>query len=234
MIPFADLDMLAAICLHAANNTHIPVAIALDHGKKPELINRCLELGISIMYDGSHFPFQENVRTTKAVCEKAHQLGLSVEGELGSIGGSEDGEAARLAMMTDPATAEEFVHLTGVDILAISIGNYHGLYKAPPKIDLGRLKAIREKVDIPIVMHGGSDLPDEITQAVIREGMSKFNIGTDLKYAFSKKLKIVLAQEPIPFQPPDVLGPAREAVCEVTRQKIKSFGSSGKASLYKG
>ena len=145
MIPFAGLDMLAAICLHAAKHTHIPVAVALDHGKKPSSIERCLELGISIMFDGSHFPFEENVNMTKAVCEQAHSLGLSVEGELGSIGGSEDGEATRLAMMTDPESAAEFVRLTGVDILAISIGNYHGLYKSPPKIDLERLKGYAKK-----------------------------------------------------------------------------------------
>lgn len=232
MIPFAGLDMLAAICLHAANASRVPVAVALDHGKNPADIDRCMQLGISIMFDGSHYDFEENVHRTREVCKKAHALGLSVEGELGAIGGSEDGEEAVKAMMTDPDQAAEFVERTGIDILAVSIGNVHGLYKGEPKINMERLIAIRKNVDIPIVMHGGSDLPVEISRAVIREGMSKFNIGTDLKYAFSRTLKEALSAEPLPFQPPDILAPAREAVCEVARQKMLDFNSSGKASLY--
>lgn len=149
------------------------------------------------------------------------------------MGGSEDGEEASPEMMTDPDAAAEFVKLTGVDMLAISIGNCHGLYKKPPKLDVERLKIIMEKVDIPIVLHGDLDLPIDMSLEVIKEGIVKFNVGTDLKYAFSRKLKELLNIEPMPFQPPQVLGPAREALCEVARQKIKLFGSNGKASVYR-
>lgn len=232
MIPFCGLDMISTICLHAAQNTHIPVAIMLDHGKKMENINRCLELGIPVMFDGSHYPFEENVRLTTEICKKAHALGLPVEGELGNISGSEDGEEITPEMMTDPDKAVEFVEKTGVDILAISIGNVHGLYKTPPHLDIERLKKIRSEVNIPLVMHGGSDLPTEMAKSVIHEGISKFNIGTDLKYAFSYSLKKTFNQTPMPFQPPETLGVAREAVCEATREKMQLFGSSNRAKLF--
>ena len=232
MIPFAGLDMLAAICLEAANKTAQPVAVALDHGTNHADIMRCLELGISIMYDGSHYPFEENIARTRQYCELAHARGLSVEGELGSFAGSEDGEAEREELLTDPEKAAEFVERTGVDILAASIGNYHGLHKFPPKIDVDRLRAIRARTTLALAMHGGSDLPEGIAEAVIQEGMSKFNIGTDLKYAFSRALKEVLSADPLPFQPPHVLAPARDRVCEVAREKMRSFNSSGKADLY--
>lgn len=232
IIPFAGLDMLTAICRHAAENSKVPVAITLDHGKQQENISRCIDLGISVMFDGSHYSFEENVRLTRDVVERAHKAGVSVEGELGSIGGVEDAGEAGPEMMTDPDLAEQFVKLTNVDILAISIGNCHGFYKKPPKLDVERLKAIRRKVDVPLVLHGGSDIPEEMSLGVIKEGIVKFNIGTDLKYAFSKTLKQVLNTDPMPFQPPLVLSPAREAVCEIVREKIKLFGSSDKASLY--
>jgi fructose-bisphosphate aldolase class II len=232
MIPFAGLDMLGAICLQAAHSASVPVAIALDHGTKQENIDGCLRLGVSIMFDGSHHPFEENIRLTKAVVEQAHAAGQTVEGELGSIAGSEDGEAERMAMKTDPDLAAEFVARTGVDILAISIGNVHGLYKGEAKIDVDLLKIIRQRVDVPLVMHGGSDLPVEIAHAVVREGMSKFNIGTDIKYAFSQTLRTTLTNGPDLFQPPHVLAPARDAVCAVAREKIKMFNSNGKANLY--
>lgn len=232
MIPFAGLDMLGTICLQAAHSTSVPVAIALDHGTKQENIDGCLDLGLSIMYDGSHYPFEENIRRTKEVVDQAHAAGQSVEGELGSIAGSEDGEEERLAFKTDPDLAAEFVQRTGVDILAISVGNVHGLYKGAPDIDVELLRVIRQKVAVPLVMHGGSDLPLSVAEAVVNEGMSKFNIGTDLKYAFAETLRTTLVKGPDLFQPPHVLAPARDAVCAVSREKIQMFGSSGKAELY--
>lgn len=233
MIPYAGLDMLATICLEAARSTDLPVAVALDHGTNHDDIMRCLELGISIMYDGSHFPFEENIERTRYYCELAHERGLSVEGELGGFAGSEDGEAEREMLLTDPDMAVEFVERTSVDILAASIGNYHGLHKYPPNIDLERLRAIRQRTTLPLAMHGGSDLSDEIANAVIQGGMSKFNIGTDLKVGFARALRETLSADPLPFQPPQVLAPARDRVCQIAREKIRSFHSSGKAALYR-
>lgn len=233
MIPYAGLDMLTAICMQAALGTHIPVAISLDHGKAKENIDRSIELGICLMVDGSHLSFEDNIAYTRDAVERAHAKGLSVEGELGSLAGSEDGEEAARERMTDPQAAAGFVEKTGVDILAISIGNIHGLYQGECHIDIERLIAIRKKVNVPLVMHGGSDLPQAVSMRAIGEGIRKFNIGTDLKYAFSSTLKETLNQTPMPFQPPHVLAPARDAVTEVAREKIRLFGSSGMAKLYR-
>ena len=233
MIPFAGLEMLTTICRLAAETTKVPVAVALDHGKNDAYIQRFLDLGLSVMIDASHFDFEKNIRITRDVVKRAHDRGLSVEGELGSIGGSEDGEEEARAWMTDPARAAEFVERTGVEILAVSIGNVHGLYRGKARIDLERLGEIRKVVSVPLVMHGGSDLPEELSRGVIAGGMRKFNVGTDLKYAFSEALRTTMQRSPIPFQPPDVLTEARSAVTEVTRTKIRLFGSSGLADLYR-
>mgnify|MGYP005836109827 FL=1 len=136
--------------------------------------------------------------------------------------------------MTDPEAAGEFAKLTGVDALAISIGNCHGLYVGTSKLDIDRLIKIRGLVNgTPIVLHGGSDLPEELSKRAINEGIRKFNVGTDLKYALCNSLKETLNKDPMPFQPPHLLGLARDAVCEVARQKIRLFGSSGMAECYR-
>lgn len=230
MIPFAGLEMLSTICQLAARNTNIPVAVALDHGKSLEIIDRCIERGLSIMFDGSQLPFEENIRLTRMLAQKAHRANVSIEGELGHVGGSEDGEAVSAASMTDPQLAAQFVAETGVDALAVAIGNCHGLYQAVPQLDLQRLQHIATVVTAPLVLHGGSDLPVEQVRQAIALGIRKFNIGTDLKYAFMHTLKTVLNQESMSLQPPVVLGAAREAVVNVVREKIRLTGSSGLAS----
>lgn len=232
MIPFAGLDMLSTICTFAARRSSVPVAVTLDHGHSMANIERCIELGLSVMFDGSKLPLEENIRLTREIARKAHDAGVSVEAELGSVGGSEDGEHVSEAAMTDPETAARFVEETGVDALAIAIGNCHGLYTSKPNLDLARLEEIKRLVNVPLVLHGGSDLPEDICRAVIARGIKKFNVGTDLKYAFSSTLKRVLTQDPMPFQPPALLGPARDAVVQVTRQKIQLFGASGLAAKF--
>ncbi|MDI6870185.1 MAG: class II fructose-bisphosphate aldolase family protein [Bacillota bacterium] len=234
MIPFAGLDMLATICLFAAEQTPVPVAVALDHGHSFANLERCVELGISIMFDGSHLPLEENIRLTRKFARMAHAAGVSIEGELGSVGGAEDGEAGKEVNLTDPRTAARFVEETGVDALAVAIGNCHGFYSGTPSLDLVRLERIRELVHIPLVLHGGSDLPEALSREAIARGIRKFNVGTDLKYAFSSTLKRLLTQEPMPYQPPALLGPARDAVTEVVRHKIRLFGSTGLAGQFHG
>ena len=229
---FADLDTIANIALFAAKNAKVPVAILLDHGKIPANIERCIELGISIMIDGSYLPFDENIAFTKKYVDMAHAKGLSAEGELGALSGSEDGEEEREQKMTNPEMAKIFVEATGIDMLAVSIGNAHGEYKFPPVLDYDRLKKIQEVVDVPIVMHGGSDLPADSVEYLVQNGIAKFNIGTDLKIAFSTTLRDILLKNPIPYQPFDSLLYAMNAVEEVTRSKIKTFHSNGKASLF--
>lgn len=232
ILAFAGLDTLANIAMFAARNTRIPAAVMLDHGSKEEIIDRSMELGLSIMIDGSHYQYDENVEFTRSYTEKAHRLGLSVEAELGALAGSEDGEEEVAARMTDPDMAADFVGKTGIDILAVSIGNVHGLYKGRPNIDVSRFIEIRKRVSVPIVMHGGSDLPSDIVNRLIDEGMSKFNIGTDLKIAFSSALREILSQEPLKFQPFDSLQYAMNKTEETAREKIRMFRASGKSRLY--
>lgn len=223
MLEFADLTMLATIAKCAADHADVPIAVALDHGKKLENIERCIELGISVMVDGSALPYEENVALTKSVVEMAKRTGVSVEGELGSLAGIEDAEDEATEFLTDPDLAADFAERTGVDALAVAIGNCHGKYLRPPVLDMERLKKIHACVNVPIVLHGGSDLPVDMSKEAIENGIRKFNVGTDLKYAFSEELRRVLNQEPMPFQPPQNLGVAREAVYRVACDKIRLF-----------
>ncbi|MEZ4358181.1 MAG: class II fructose-bisphosphate aldolase [Eubacteriales bacterium] len=232
MLAFANLDMLANITLFAAKNSTVPIAVTLDHGTKKENINRCIELGISVMCDCSHYEYKENIALTKEYTKKAHLAGVSVEAELGNIGGA-NGDEVLPENMTDPLRAKEFVEETGIDALAIAIGNCHGFYKNPPKLDIERLIKIKELVDIPLVLHGGSDLPLNMSNAAIDAGIRKFNIGTDLKCAYALAIKKELLKDPMPIQPPQILGPARDAVLKVTKQKIRLFRSNGIAKYYK-
>ncbi len=181
ILEFAGLDTLANIAMFAAKSASVPVAVALDHGKNEANIQRCLDLGLSIMVDGSHFGYEDNVAFTRKFADAAHTKGLSIEAELGTLSGSEDGEAESKSKMTDPGQAAEFVEQTQIDILAVAIGNVHGLYHGKQKIDVDRLIAIKKRVSIPLVMHGGSDLPEDLTKRLIDAGITKFNIGTGLE-----------------------------------------------------
>lgn len=224
ILKYADLDMLSTIALFAARHSTQEIAVALDHGTTPEVIERSIELGLSIMVDGSRFPYEENVRFTKHYVDMAHAKGLSVEGELGSLSGVEDVEdETATEHLTDPCLARDFVERTGVDCLAIAIGNTHGKYLKPPVLDFERLKKIHETVHVPLVMHGGSDLPTEMSRTAINEGIRKFNIGTDLKYAMCTAMKTTLSEIPMPFQPQDTFGTSQKAVTKVTVEKIRLF-----------
>jgi fructose-bisphosphate aldolase class II len=215
--------MLSVIALTAAKNSRLPIAIILDHGKNMDNILKCIELGISVMVDGSHLPFEENIALTKRVVEIAHAAGVSVEGELGSIGGTEDTDEEIMGNMTDPVFAKEFVDRTGIDALDVAVGNIHGKYIKPPVLDFDRLQRIKNLVNVPLVLHGGSDLPLDISIRAINIGIKKFNIGTDLKYAMSESLRSILNMHPMPFQPQHTFGIAREAVKNVAIGKIHIF-----------
>ncbi|MCG8514711.1 MAG: class II fructose-bisphosphate aldolase [Halanaerobiales bacterium] len=229
---YAGLAMLVEICQYAARNASIPVAITLDHGKSLAMIYQSIELGISVMYDGSDLPLEKNIAIIKEIAAEAHKKGLVVEGELGRVGGSEDEEETVKQFLTDPKIASDFVAETGVDLLAVAIGNCHGLYRGKPQLDIGRLQAIKRNVDIPIVLHGGSNLPIDQAKLAIENGINKFNISTDLKIAFAKRLKTELEYDPLPYHPPIILGPARQEVEKIARNKIRLFGSSDKALAY--
>ncbi|MDM8101018.1 MULTISPECIES: ketose-bisphosphate aldolase [Oceanobacillus] len=230
-------DDFVAYAREAAHKAKVPVVIHQDHCGTIEGTLRAIRNGYtSVMIDGSHLPFEENIELTKRAVEVAHAVGVSVEAELGTIGeneGSSEGGAAQI-LYTDPDQAQEFVERTNCDTLAVAIGTSHGFYpkNLKPEIQLDRLEKINNKLDIPLVLHGGSDNPDEDIRNSTKYGIAKINLSSDMKRAFFNQLRTTLAEKPDDFEP-DILFPeANKAAKEVLRNKMDLFGSSNKASLY--
>ena len=234
-IRYAGLDYLAIMAVYAAKKASVPVCINLDHGLKFETVKACIENGWSnVMMDASSKPYEENIEITSQVVKMAHEKGVSVEAELGKLVGIEDDvkvEAAD-AIYTNPDEAADFVKRTGIDSLAVAIGTAHGKYHGEPKLDFDRLKAIREKVDIPLVLHGASGLTEAQLKKAISLGICKINIDTDIRVAFSDGIKSVLAKDPSAYDPRTLCTPARQMMKEVVQKKMQIFGSSGKADLF--
>ncbi|RDV84532.1 class II fructose-1,6-bisphosphate aldolase [Ammonifex thiophilus] len=231
-IKYAGLDYIAAMAKTALASATVPVVLHLDHGTSYEQVIRCLAAGFSsVMIDASRLPLEENIALTKEVVKAARAVGASVEAELGRIGGTEDdiSVAEREAFFTDPDEAAYFVEQTGVDALAVAIGTAHGPYRWEPKLDFERLSQIAAKVKVPLVLHGSSGVPAEDIREAIKRGIRKINIDTDIRIAFVKRMREVLAANPDEIDPRKILGPAREAATEVIREKMRIFGSSGKA-----
>lgn len=231
-ISYAGIEYISAIGKKAAELLSVPVALHLDHGTDFDQVMLCIRHGFtSVMIDGSRFPLEENIAFTKRVVDIAHPLGISVEAELGKIGGVEDNVVVddRDATFTDPDEAKRFVEETGVDSLAIAVGTAHGVYKGEPKIDFDRIKAIRDKIDVPLVLHGSSGVPYEALEEAISLGICKINIDTDLRISFTDGVRDVLDNNPNEIDPRKILGPARAKMAETIKEKIKVFGSDGKA-----
>ncbi len=175
----SPLHMIGALMVAAAKNAKVNVAVHLDHGTTLETIEQALEIGFtSVMFDGSALPFAENIAMTKKVVEKAKAYGATVEAELGRVGGSEDGSCDHGVLYTDPEEAKTFCEQTGVDALAVAIGNAHGAYTAEPKLAFDVLEHITEAVEVPLVLHGGSGITDADFQRCIALGIRKVNIAT--------------------------------------------------------
>ena len=222
VLRYGRIEILGAAALGAARMSKVPVAVMVDHGKDISLLEQALQAGMDVMYDGSSLPFTENVRNTRHMVEFAHQLGRCVEGEIGALGLSEDGEEEREQKLTTVEEAVCFYRETGVDVLAVSVGNVHGFYRGEAKIDLERVAQIADALNpLPVVMHGGSDIPEETVQAAVRAGIRKFNIATDLKQAYADKMRQLAAQEPQLIQPWELFPPLAQAVQEVTERKIR-------------
>ncbi len=231
-IKYAGIEYITSLTKVAAENTKVPVALHLDHGTSFEQCVKCIRFGFtSVMIDGSKHPLQENIDLTNKVLSVARAVGVSVEAELGKIGGTEDDivVTAREALFTDPEEAKAFVDATGVDALAVAIGTAHGRYKGVPQLDFQRLKQIKALVNIPIVLHGSSGVPDEAVREAIGLGVRKVNIDTNIREAFVDAARKVITENPNEIDPRNVLKPARQAAIEVIRQKIRVFGSSGQA-----
>lgn len=212
----------------------IPIGIHLDHGKSYELIERCSEIGFnSVMYDGSRKEFVDNIAMTKKVVDFCHTKGVDVQGELGSVpylgeSGMEDVDWDKY--MTDPVEAEKFVKETGIDALAVAIGNAHGFFKERSVPDYERLEKIRKVVDVPIIMHGASDWEEDRVREVVSRGVSCFNVDTATRLAFINSLiKALKESNEVSFDLRKLLGDARDEIKEVVKKKMIMFGSAGKA-----
>lgn len=230
-VKYAGLDYYLAMTATAAARASVPVALHLDHGESFTLAMQALRTGYtSIMIDGSHGTFEENIALTRRVTDACAPSNISVEAELGKVGGKEDDlEGGDGNPFTDPEQAREFVERTHVDSLAIAIGTAHGLYKGTPKLDFERLSAIRSLVSIPLVLHGASGVPDEAVQESIRRGICKVNFATELRIAFSDGVKSYLEKDPEVFDPKKYSKVGRENVVALVKEKIALCGSNGKA-----
>ncbi|MFW6022027.1 MAG: class II fructose-1,6-bisphosphate aldolase [Halanaerobiaceae bacterium] len=231
-VRYIGMDYVIGMVEAAVKNTSIPVALHLDHGSSFESIISCIRNGYSsVMIDGSHYPFEENIELTKKVVEAAHAVGVTVEAELGKLGGIEDDVSVdeKDATFTDPAEAEEFVERTGVDALAIAIGTAHGVYKGEPKLDFDRLETIKKRIKIPVVLHGASGVPESSVKKSVSLGVNKVNVNTDFQQAFNSKIRSIFANDPDVYDPRKFCGPGRDAIKEKVKEKIKFLGSDGKA-----
>lgn len=229
----AGIATIAAIVKTAAEDYDIPVALHLDHCPSYEIIVKAIRNGYtSVMIDSSELPYEENVAMVQDVVKVGHAAGVQVEGELGRIGGTEDDITVdeREAALTVPEEAVDFVEKTGIDTLAISIGTAHGVYQGEPKLDFDRLTAIEKLVDVPLVLHGASGVPDDSVKMAIARGICKVNIATELKIPMAKAVQDFFAENPEGNDPRKYLGAGRDALKEVVKKKIRLCGCHGLAA----
>ncbi|MBQ8232693.1 MAG: class II fructose-bisphosphate aldolase [Lachnospiraceae bacterium] len=234
LLPYGPLDEVSYYLIPMAKKANVPVVVHLDHGLNKETCIKALELGFtSIMYDCSTDPYDVNVEKVKEMAEIAHAYGATIEGELGHVGdneGSAEG-SSQLAdpskYFTDPKMAKDFVEKTKVDALAIAVGNAHGAYKLPPKLDFERIETIAKTVDVPLVLHGGSGLSDNDFKKAIELGISKVNIFTDINIAAVKAEFRAFSSMDKGIT--DLIPAAVEAVEQEVVKKLELFSSTGKA-----
>lgn len=252
-IAYAGLKVLFEIVKTVIEDSKIPAAIHLDHGRNMDIIKKCIKIGYtSVMIDASHFEFDENIKLTKKVVRLAQKKNVSVEAELGTIGGAEESVVSRKIIYTEPSAAKEFIDSTGVDALAIAIGTSHGAFKfaGKAKLDINRLKQIKALVKTPLVLHGAScvpqdllarakkfgakienaeGVPDSQISLAVKNGINKINTDTDLRLAFTEAVRETLSKKPEEFDPRKILGPARDSIQKIVEHRMKLFGSSKQA-----
>jgi fructose-bisphosphate aldolase class II len=234
LLPFGPLEELAWLLVPMARRASVPVVVHFDHGLTEERCLEALKLGFSsIMYDCSTDGYEENIRKTKEMASIAHAAGASIEAELGHVGDAEgslegvsESETAS-ALYTDPEEARDFVERTGVDALAIAVGTAHGHYRAKPKLDFDRIARIAAVVPVPLVLHGGSGLSDDDFRTTIARGISKVNVFTDINAAAALAAERTLASGKNALT--DLVRPEVDAVEAAVAEKMRLFGSTGKA-----
>lgn len=223
-IQAGGLRHLPDVVRRIAESSRLPVVMHLDHGASYEQAITCLRAGFtSVMYDGSHHPFEENVRESAAVVRAAHAVGVSVECELGAISGVEDGISHQNANLVDLDEVQRFIQAVDCDALAVGIGNAHGIYKGTPHLDFERLAACRKLGAPPLVLHGGSGIPADMIQKAISLGIRKINVATELRLAFMEGLEAAAATKDIY----KMYRSAKDATRELARTKIRMFQNKG-------
>lgn len=252
-IKYAGIDYLISLVKTAQEISKLPISLHLDHGKDLSIIKQCIKKGFSsVMIDGSSYSFEENIKITKTVVNLAHKKGVSVEAELGTLAGIEDNVSSDKIIYTDPKQAIEFIKKTGCDTLAIAIGTSHGAYKfkGESKLKIDILKQITKLTKTPIVLHGASGVSKNTTtklqklgmklssakgvsdteiKKAIKNGVTKINIDTDIRLAFTSGVRQILKQDNNVFDPRKILTPAMEEMKKVIESKIRLFGSMQKA-----
>ena len=230
-VKYANLNYFYENVKVAAQESSVPVVIHLDHGNSFELAMQEYRTGYtSIMIDGSHEGFEDNIALTSAVVKACHPGEVPIEAELGKVGGKEDDlDGGEGDPYTNPQEAAEFVERTGIDSLAVAIGTAHGVYKGVPKLDFSRLSEIRKAVSIPLVLHGTSGVPDEDVAECIKRGICKVNYATDLRIAFTKGINQVLKENPDTIDPKKYNAKGREEVRKYVMHKMKICQSIAKA-----
>lgn len=223
---YIGYNVLVSVVETLANQEMVDVTLHLDHAKDLEEIKSAIEAGYSsVMFDGSDLPFKENILKTKAIVQYAHERGVSVEGELGTIGGTEEGIAvsADKVVYTNPEDARYFVESTGVDALAVAIGTNHGQYTSKTNVNIPLLKEIHSKVDIPLVVHGGTGVKEEDYPDLINNGIRKFNVGTELLVNWTQEAKNTFGVTKIDASLRNNILPANYKVKEIVKSKINLF-----------
>lgn len=228
-VKYGTLETYYAMVAAEAQKASVPVCIHLDHGSSFELAVQALKVGYSsVMIDGSHEDFENNIAVTKKVVDVAKVCGIPVEAELGKVGGKEDDLVADADTNTDPLEAKEFVERTGISSLAIAIGTAHGFYVGTPVLDKERVSQIREVVSIPLVLHGASGLSDEDVQDCVKRGICKVNFATELRVSYTNAIKKLLAEKPDTFDPKKLGIVGMEAVKKIVKERILVCGCNDK------
>lgn len=223
LLPYGELALIAPSVIAAAKRASVPVVVHYDHGLTFDRCMEALKLGFSsVMFDGSAKPYNENIECTREIVKIAHAFGATVEGEIGHVGEAASGDNSHTDMYTTVDEAKQYLCDTGVDALAIAIGTAHGAYKQKPKLDFERLKAIRNAVDVPLVLHGGSGLSDEDFKMSVKCGISKINIFTDLCLAGDAAMKENLGYL-------EMRNKKVEMIKQTAKRKMQLFGCSGRA-----
>ncbi|MCL2096958.1 MAG: class II fructose-bisphosphate aldolase [Oscillospiraceae bacterium] len=230
-VKYLGCEYFYAVVKIAAENSKIPVALHLDHGENLDLIKYALDSGYSsVMIDASKEAFEENIEITKKAARLAGGFNIPVEAELGRVGGKEDniGSEDSESIYTNPDDALEFVNQTGIDSLAVAIGTAHGLYKSTPKLDIDRLSEIKKLVNIPIVLHGATGLPDSLIEECVKRGVNKINFATELRRVYTNAIREKLDSDKTIIDPKIYGAYAGFCVKELVKEKIRLSGSAGR------